>query len=70
MTGHLPVTIGLRERPGQGERGGHVEIQVFVGRNLEARGNAGTITLRVEEWEEIQGYIDDGSEVIVNRAAP
>jgi hypothetical protein len=65
-----PLTIGLRERPGQGFRGGHIEIQVFVGRNPDARGNAGTIVLRVDEWEEIQQRLEHGPVIEVNRAKP
>lgn len=36
-------------------RGGHVEVSVFVGHNPGARGRAGVIVLRTEEWEEIAG---------------
>jgi hypothetical protein len=64
------VTVGLRERPGQEFRGGHVEIQVFVGRNPDARGNAGTIILRVDEWEEIQERFARGPGITVDRAKP
>lgn len=32
---------------------GHVRITVWIGRNHGARGNAGTLTLRTDEWDEL-----------------
>ncbi|MDP9301281.1 MAG: hypothetical protein M3P43_10380 [Actinomycetota bacterium] len=49
-----PVTVGWREDE---RAGGHVQLSLFVGRNLDARGRAGVITLRVDEWDEIRGGI-------------
>ena len=59
-----PVTILLREVR---RNPGHVRIRVFVGRQPGARGVAGELTLRVDEWdeicEEIQGSKDQSAEV-------
>lgn len=35
------------------DRPGHVEIDVFVGRKHTARGRAGRIMLRRDEWDEL-----------------
>lgn len=32
---------------------GHVMVRVWVGRNPGARGAAGTLTLRTDEWDEL-----------------
>jgi len=37
--------------------GGHVQVSVFMGYNPGSRGRCGTITLRVEEWEDLQTII-------------
>jgi hypothetical protein len=46
-----PVTMGIRL---DAIRGGHCDVSIFVGRAESARGHAGTVVLRVEEWEEIE----------------
>lgn len=48
QTGEGPLSIMARE---ERRRGGHVDIGVFVGRRPGARGKAGTITLRIDEWD-------------------
>lgn len=35
----------------------HVRVSVFVGRNVQARGHAGVLTLRTDEWDETRNEI-------------
>ncbi len=49
-----PVTVAFREIT---RNPGHVEVSVFVGRNEGARGNSGLLTLRTDEWDELQEAI-------------
>ena len=49
-----PVTVAFRETT---RNPGHVRVSVFVGRNDGARGNSGELTLRTDEWDELQEAI-------------
>lgn len=46
-----PLLFGFRLAS---ENPAHVRVQVFAGRNPGARGNAGTLTFRVDEWDEMR----------------
>lgn len=55
-----PVTVGLRVD----DRGpAHTRLSVFVGRNRGARGRAGELTLRTDEWDELAGRLPPSLEV-------
>lgn len=45
------VTLAFRE---EFRNPAHVTVGVFVGRNKGSRGRAGTLTLRADEWDEMQ----------------
>ena len=51
------VKVGLRELVNESNPA-HVKVQVFVGRQEGSRGNAGKLTLRRDEWEELKGIIE------------
>ncbi len=53
MTKQL-LPIGLRE---DSCTGGHTQVSVFIGRNEGARGRSGVITVRNDEWDELQETI-------------
>ncbi len=36
---------------------GHTQVSVFIGRNVGARGHAGVLTMRTDEWDELQETI-------------
>ena len=46
-----PVLLGFRDVT---EHPGHKCIQIFAGRNPGARGNAGTVVFRDDEWVEVR----------------
>lgn len=48
------LPIGLRE---DSHTGGHTQVSVFIGRNEGARGRSGVITIRNDEWNELQDAI-------------
>ena len=54
MTDRPLLPIGLQEIR---RNPGHVQVQVFIGRNEGARGNSGTLSLRTDEWDELQETI-------------
>ncbi len=37
---------------------GHTKVSVFIGRNPGARGHAGQLTIRTDEWEELAEELD------------
>ena len=47
---HPVLPIGFREDT---RNPGHVNVSVFIGRNDNARGRSGTLTIRTDEWDEI-----------------
>ncbi len=67
MTDRPLLTIGLREIR---RNPGHCQIQVFVGRNENARGNCGTIALRTDEWEDLQVLIENTTEDLLEVMDP
>jgi hypothetical protein len=56
-----PVTAGIRV---DSQNPGHTTISVFVGRNPGARGHAGTLTLRTDEWHQL-GTLDADGRLII-----
>jgi len=61
-----PVSIMFRED----ERNpGHVRLSVFVGRTDGARGHAGEIVMRADEWDQLQSQILDG-EILIGVHVP
>lgn len=70
MTDRDPVTMGLRV---DDANPGHTRLSVFVGRNPGARGHAGHLVLRTDEWDEIRTAVEDATAILrgeVHRAAP
>jgi len=49
------VPIGWRE---VWRNPGHCGVQLFIGRNEGARGNSGEITMRTDEWDELQVFVN------------
>ena len=63
----LPVTVGLRENA---RSPGHTLVSVFVGRRRGARGHAGELTLRTDEWDELAARLGPSDGGIVEAWPP
>lgn len=50
MTDRDPVTVGIRV---DDRNVAHTRVSVFVGRNEDARGHAGHLVLRTDEWDDL-----------------
>lgn len=62
MTSERPVTMSFRFEL----HGGHVHADVFVGRNPGARGRAGTLIVREDEWPTLRaGLLAGGIEELL-----
>lgn len=62
MTEHpRAVRVGLRV---DDRNPGHVHVSVFAGRNPGARGHAGKVTFRSDEWDEIMARYGSGPFVL------
>lgn len=55
-----PVTVSVRE---DDRNDAHVHLSVFVGRTPDARGRAGTLVLRTDEWDELAHRLLDADPV-------
>ena len=66
MTKQL-LPIGLRE---DSCTGGHTQVSVFIGRNEGARGRSGVVTVRNDEWDELQAAIEDTAEDLIEVMDP
>ena len=61
------LPIGLRE---DSHTGGHTQVSVFIGRNENARGRSGTITIRNDEWDALQERIEGTAEDLIEVIDP
>lgn len=50
-----PVTVTFRE---DDRNDAHVRVSVFIGRNEGARGHAGQLVMRTDEWDEARPWLE------------